>query len=42
MTNEIYNDLLNDGFTWEEVEEIVMMIICGHTLDSAIQSILER
>ena len=38
MTNLI-NELLNEGFTKEQVEEIIAMVVCGESIDSAIQSL---
>lgn len=45
MTREerdLIRQLKEEGFTKEEIEEIIARVTCGQTLDSAMQTILER
>lgn len=31
-----------DNFTFKEIEEIMMRIMCGETVDSAIQDVIDK
>ena len=37
---DLYNELIAEGIDKEDAEEIVARVICGESIDSAIQSVL--